>query len=328
MSKGVSGTSRQRAPRSGLPGGHFTNPDKIFWPKEGYTKGDVIRYYARVAPFMLPYLRDRPMVLARNPDGIARPGFFQKNVDPKHLPPFVKTVAIRARSTQRNVHYIVCDNTRTLLYLANLGCIEVHPWLSRTAHLRKPDWLVLDLDPGGNPYREVVQVARAARRLIEQAGGTSLVKTSGKSGIHVVVPLSAQHDFDEVRAVAKKMARLLNKRLPHLTTPHPNAGRRSGRIYIDFARNSFGQTIAAPYSLRAFPGATISTPLDWTELSMNLRPQRYALRSIFRRLDKKGDIWKRRRAVNLDRLSARLDRIIEAERREHGKKLPRVRRRK
>jgi bifunctional non-homologous end joining protein LigD len=307
-----------------FPAGHFTHLDKIFWPKEGFTKGDVIRYYDRVADVILPYLRNRPMVLNRHPNGIRGASFFQKNVDPKHLPPFVKTIAVRARSTGRNVHYVICNNKRTLLYLANLGCIEMHPWNSRVATIKQPDFLSLDLDPGGNPFSDIVSVARTVRKVVEEAGGHCLVKTSGKTGIHVIVPLRARHDFAEVRGVAKVIARLVNRQLPKLTTRRPNAGRHSRKIYIDYVRNSFSQTLAAPYSLRAFPAATVSTPLEWRELSKGMRPSRYTLRTIFRRLNREGDIWRSsfRSSVNLERLAKRLERMTKdaarLQRRRHG----------
>jgi bifunctional non-homologous end joining protein LigD len=291
----------------------FTHLDKVFWPKERITKGHVIRYYDRVADLLLPYLRGRPMVLNRHPNGIRGASFFQKNVNPKYLPSFVKSVAIRAKSTGRNVHYVVCNNKQTLLYLANLGCIEMHPWNSRTASINNPDFLSLDLDPGGNPFNEVITVARAVRKVIEAAGGTSLVKTSGKTGIHVIVPLRAAYDYEDVRAAAKMIARIVNRRLPRLITPRPNAGRRTRKIYIDYVRNSFGQTLAAPYSLRASPGATVSTPVEWRELSTGLRPTRFTLRTIFRRLNGKGDVWKSafRKSVNLTRLHRRLERMVD-----------------
>jgi len=296
-----------------MPVGHFTHLDKIFWPTEHLTKGDVIRYYDRIADVILPYLRNRPMVLNRHPNGIRGKSFFQKNVDPRHLPPFIKTVAVRARSTGQNVHYVVCNNKRTLLYLANLGCIEMHPWNSRTSSIHNPDFMSLDLDPGGNPFGDVVKVARAVRDVIDAAGGRSLVKTSGKTGIHVIVPLRARHDFADVRATAKTIAGLVNRRLPNLTTRRPNAGRRSHKIYIDYVRNSIGQTLAAPYSLRAFPAATVSTPLAWHDLSKSTRPSRYTLRTIFRRFNRQGDIWQSafRHSVNLERLANRLRRMAE-----------------
>jgi len=288
----------------------FTHLDKIFWPQEGYTKGDVIRYYDRVADVILPYLRHRPMVLNRHPGGIRGASFFQKNVDPRHLPRFVRTVTIRARSTGRNVHYVECNNKATLLYLANLGCIELHPWLSRIGRLNKPDFMVIDLDPHGTPFEKVIAVARVTHKLIAEAGGRCLVKTSGKTGLHVYVPVRGQHDFAEVRSVAKLICRLIHKRVPKLTAFAHRAGR--GKIYLDYGRNSIGQTIAAPYSLRAFPRATVSTPLDWSELTTSVRPQRYTLRTIFRRLNGKGDVWESviRQSTSLDKLERRLRRLL------------------
>jgi bifunctional non-homologous end joining protein LigD len=274
-----------------VTGVEFKNLDKIFWPKEGYTKGDVVEYYDRMAAIILPYLRDRPMVLVRHPDGIKGGSFFQKNVAAIHLPPFVKTVKIRAKSTGRNVHYIICSNKATLLYLANLGCIELHPWNSRIRNLNCPSYMVIDLDPGHNTFAEVAAVARETRKVIAAGGGTSLVKTSGKTGIHVYVPLRPIYDFGDVRAVARLVAQIVNRRMPELTTVSPRLTGRKNRIYLDCARNGFGQTIVAPYSLRAFPKATVSAPLDWRELTSSSSPARYHLRSIGRRIAMKGDLW-------------------------------------
>lgn len=269
----------------------FKNLDKIFWPREGYTKGDVVQYYDRVADIVLPYLRDRPMVLVRHPNGIKKGSFFQKNVASIHLPAFVKTVNIRARSTGRNVHYVVCNNKATLLYLANLGCIEMHMWGSRVRKLHFPDYMVIDLDPGRNTFAETVAVAKETRKVIAAAGGTSLVKTSGKTGIHVYVPLRPVYDFDAVRAVARLVAQIVNRRMPGLTTVNPRLSGRKDRIYLDCARNGFGQTTVAPYSLRAFARATVSAPLDWRELTAGSSPARYHLRSMIRRVRMKGDLW-------------------------------------
>jgi bifunctional non-homologous end joining protein LigD len=288
----------------------LTHLGKVFWPKEGITKGDVIRYYDRVASVILPYLRNRPLVLHRHPDGIKGPSFYQKNVDPKHLPPYVDSIAIRAASTGRYVHYVVCNNRPTLLYLANLGCIEMHPWVSRTSRLKHPDYLVIDLDPHGTPFPEVVAVARMVRKVIASGGGRCLVKTSGKTGIHVYVPLRAKYEFAYVRAVAKLVCRIVSQRLPKFTSfAHRPAGK--GRVYLDYGRNAIGQTLAAPYSLRAYPGAPISTPLEWSELTESVRPARYNMRTIFRRLNGKGDVWEGafRTGVNLARLDKKLQSI-------------------
>lgn len=268
----------------------FRNLDKIFWPKEGYTKGDVIEYYERMAGIILPYLRDRPMVLVRHPNGIKGGSFFQKNVASIHLPSFVRTVKIRARSTGRNVHYVVCNNKATLLYLANLGCI-MHPFNSKIRKLTCPNYMVIDLDPGRNTFADVVAVAKETRKVIAAAGGTSLVKTSGKTGIHVYVPLRPMYDFDDVRAVARLVAQIVNRRMPKLTTVNPRLSGRKNRIYLDCARNGFGQTTVAPYSLRAFPQATVSAPLDGRELTASCSPARYRLKSMIRRVRMKGDLW-------------------------------------
>lgn len=267
------------------------NLDKIFWPKEGFTKGDVIRYYERISSLILPYLRQRPMVLVRHPNGIKGASFFQKNVGSIHLPSFVQTVRIRASSTGRDVHYIVCNNRATLLYLANLGCIEMHVWSSRVGKLHSPSYMVIDLDPGGNRFADVAAVAWETRKVIAAAGGSSLVKTSGKTGVHVYVPLRPIYDFDEVRSVARLVAKIVNRRLPKLTTVSPRLSRRKNRIYLDCARNGFGQTTVAPYSLRAFAKATVSTPLEWRELTAACSPARYHLRSLARRVRTKGDLW-------------------------------------
>jgi len=269
----------------------FTNLDKVFWPKEGYTKGDVIAYYERIADWILPYLKDRPMVLNRHPNGIKGPSFFQKNVNQVQLPPFVKSVAIRAESTGRDVHYVVCNNKDTLLYLANLGCIEMHPWNSRTKSMHKPDYLVIDLDPGNNSFDEVVVVAQAVRRAIESAGGRSYAKTSGKTGLHVYVPLGARYDFVEGRAAARELAEAVYRELPHLTSLERHPAKRRGKIYLDYLRNSVGQTLAAPFSLRAYAGATVSEPLAWTEVKKGLRPSQFTIETIFRSLRKRSELW-------------------------------------
>jgi bifunctional non-homologous end joining protein LigD len=286
-----------------MPKVTLTHLDKVFWPNEGFTKGDVIRYYERVADVILPYLRDRPMVLNRHPNGIKGESFYQKNVDPKRLPAYVKSVSIRARSTGKNVHYVVCNNKATLLYLANLGCIELHPWLARVGRLDRPDFLVIDIDPGRSDFADVIAVARAVRKLVAASGATSLVKTSGKRGLHVYLPLRGQYEFARTRAIAKMIAQVVHRQLPKLTSLSPHPAERQRKI---------GQTIAAPYSLRAFPGATVSTPLDWSELTIAVRPQRYTIRSVIRRLASRGDTWKSADAhgVNLNSLEKYLQRAL------------------
>jgi len=270
----------------------FTNLDKVFWPKEGYTKGDVIKYYDRVADYILPYLKARPMVLNRHPDGINGFSFFQKNVNPSDLPPFVKTFSLRAKSTGKIVHYVICDNKETLLYLANLGCIEMHPWNSRCENIHAPDFLAIDLDPGKRSFDDVISVARSIKEIIGSANGKSIVKTSGKTGLHIYVPLVGKLEFAYVRAVAKEIVSQANREIPEQTTLERHPSKRKGRIYLDYLRNGLGQTLAAAYSLRAYPGATISTPLEWNEVKKGLRPEQFTIKTIFRRLNSRSDLWR------------------------------------
>jgi bifunctional non-homologous end joining protein LigD len=246
-------------------------------------------------------------VLARHPNGIRGMSFFQKDVSKLHLPPFVDTISIRAKSTGRRVRYIVCNNKSTLLYLANLGCIEMHPWLSRTKRLNRPELMVIDLDPGRVPFEQVVAVARRVQKIVAAAGVRSFVKTSGKTGLHVCIPLHGKYEYEQVRMVARLLVRRVNAELPRTTTLAQRIANRRNRVYLDYARNSFGQTVAAPYSLRAHPGASVSTPLPWSDLRSSTRPGQFNIRSVFRRLAH-GDIWRGafQGGVNLNRLERKL----------------------
>ncbi len=281
----------------------FTHLDKIFWPKEGYSKGDVIEYYDRMAHVILPYLKDRPMVMNRHPNGITKPGFFQKDSSELHLPDFVDTIKIHSVSDGKTVRYIVCNNKETLLYLANLGCIEMNPFASHTKNLHRPDFLILDLDPfyppklqrrrAGNSYNEVVEVAQELREILEAIGiKKSFPKTSGKRGIHIYIPLHAAYSYDAARDFAKLLALVLANRLPRLVSTEHFPARRRGKIHPDYMRNALGQTAAAPYSLRPYPGATVSTPLEWSEVKKGLNPSQFTIKTIHARLKKKGDLWK------------------------------------
>src|SRR3989344_9073956 len=242
----------------------FTHLNKVFWPKEGYTKGDVIEYYEKMAPIILRYLNDRPMVMNRHPDGITKPDFFQKDSSELKLPNFVYTIKIHSESDGKKVRYIVCNNKETLLYLANLGCIEMNPFASRRKKPHHPDFLIMDLDPSGNSYDEIVEVALELRKILRAIGITkSLPKTSGKKGMHVYVPLAAKYTYDAARNFEKLLAHVLANRLPKLVSTEHFPAKRRGKIHPDYMRNAFGQTAAAPYSLRPSKGATVSTPLEW-----------------------------------------------------------------
>jgi bifunctional non-homologous end joining protein LigD len=269
----------------------FTNLDKIFWPKEGYTKGDVITYYDQVAPFILPYLADRPESLNRHPNGIESESFFQKDIIA--APKWVRTVAIRSDAEKKVIHWLLCNDKRTLLYMANLGCIEINPWSSRVKRKDFPDYLIIDLDPNGVSFKEVVTTAKTVKKIMDTLHIDSFVKTSGKTGLHILVPLGAKYTFDQTRKFAELLANVTSQALPYTTSVVRNPEKREKKVYIDFLQNRIGQTIAAPYSLRPVPGACVSTPLEWDEVRSSLLPTDFTIKNIGNRLEKKGDIWKK-----------------------------------
>jgi bifunctional non-homologous end joining protein LigD len=254
----------------------LTNLEKVFWPEEGYTKGDLVEFYRAIAPWMLPYLRDRPMVLDRFPDGITGKSFFQK-----HAP---------GKSEGKAVDYFLCEDVDSLLRLVNLGAIPFHIWSSRLPDLDRPDWSILDLDPKGAPFDWVVRIAREAHALCEEIGLPSLVKTSGGSGLHILLPLGRQHGHDAARQLAELLARLLTDRLPEIATTARSIPARKGKVYVDALQNGRGKLLAAPFSARPRPGATVSTPLDWSEVGPRLDPSRFTIRTVPRRMQRRdGD---------------------------------------
>jgi bifunctional non-homologous end joining protein LigD len=264
--------------------------DKVYFPDEGYTKGELIDYYQSISAVLLPYLKDRPQSLLRHPNGIAKPGFFQKDTD--HTPDWVRTVALRAESTGEDVDYLVCDNKATLAYMNNLGCIQLNPWNSRLANLDKPDYMVIDLDPGDNTYDEVIEVALVAKEILDKAGAESYVKTSGATGMHLYVPLGAKYTFEQSKQFALMVAQLIHKRLPELTSLERNPKARSKQVYLDYLQNAIGQTVASVYSARPRAGATVSTPLRWEEVKPGLHPSAFTIKNVPERIRKMGDLFK------------------------------------
>jgi bifunctional non-homologous end joining protein LigD len=238
---------------------------------------------------MLPHLRDRPQSLLRHPDGITKPGFFQKDFGGRAVPPGVQTVRVDGSSGA--ITYLLCQDQASLLSLANLGCIELNPWLSRVGSLDRPDWLVVDLDPEGIPFIRVVEAALAVRRLLDRAGVGSVVKTSGKTGLHVALPLGAIYDYDQARQFAELLAHLVHAELPGTTSVVRAPAMRKRRVYLDYLQNRRAQTLAAPYSVRPVPGACVSTPLQWSEVRRGLDPTQFTIRTLPRRLDRVGDLW-------------------------------------
>jgi bifunctional non-homologous end joining protein LigD len=305
---------RRAAPAAKLPAAPkppLTNLDKVYWPDEGFTKGDLIAYYREVAPVLLPYLRDRPESLHRHPDGIAGESFFQKDVSGRPPPDWVQTVTLPSESHGRAVTYLLCQDEATLLYLANLGCIELNPWNARLGSLDRPDYLVLDLDPVSVPFARVIEAALAIRTMLDRAGAESVCKTSGKRGLHIFVPLGARYDTELARQFAELVANLVHQRLPGFTSVVRSPALRQRRVYLDFLQNRRGQTLAAPYSVRPHPGATVSTPLRWQEVKKGLDPGRFTLRTLPGRLARVGDLWQPVLGPGVD-LADCLERLISS----------------
>ena len=266
----------------------LTNLKKIFWPADGFTKGDLVAYYDRVAPLILPYLRDRPLVLTRFPDGISGKSFFQKDA-PEFAPAWVRTERVYSKDAGRDIDYFVVDDAASLQYVANSGAIPLHLWASRLASLERPDWLVLDLDPKGAPFTDVVKVAQALHRILDDLELPSYPKTSGATGLHILIPLGARYTYDEVRTFARLLAVLGVEAQPDISTIARPLHARGGKVYIDFGQNGHGQTIVAPFSLRPLPGAPASCPLTWSEVTARLDPARFTMTTLPKRFDKMAD---------------------------------------
>lgn len=268
----------------------LSNLNKVFWPDEGYTKGDVIDYYRKVARLILPHLQDRPESLYRTPHGIVGKGFFQKEAG--ELPPsWMTTKEIYSKHVDKNVKFFVCQDEATLVYMANLGCIEINPWLSRIQSLNNPDYLVIDLDPEDIDFEKVIETALAVHDVLERAGAASFPKTSGATGIHIYVPLGARYDYDTAEKFAKIVATLAQREVADFTSMLRSPSKRQKKVYLDFLQNKAGQTLAAPYSIRPRPGATVSTPLRWEEVKRGLHPAQFTIKTIFQRIERMGDIF-------------------------------------
>jgi len=276
----------------------ITNADKVWWPDDGITKGDVARFYDDIWVRLRPWMRDRPLTAERCPDGMRGQCFYQKDFKPEGPPTGVPRLRLRAASTGKDVHYLVGGTKDALLGMANLGCIAVHVMNARRETLREPDWLAFDMDPTTGEFADAARAGLALRTVLDELKLTSYPKTSGSRGLHVFVPLRPGHDQAKVTAFAVRVGDELTRREPRLvTTAHAKSERR-GRVYADPFRNSFTQTIVAPYSVRRRPSAPVSAPLDWDEVSVRLDPARFNVRTFATR---RADPWSdfRRRAQKL-----------------------------
>lgn len=275
------------APAPPPPRLSLTNLDKPFWPDDGLTKGDLIDYYRDVAEWMLLYLRDRPLVMTRYPDGIDGKSFFQKDA-PGFVPDWIRIETMQSEG-KRDLRYFICDELDTLLYLANLATIPIHVWASRVPTIDEPDWAIVDLDPKEAPFEDVIALARATHELCETIGLPSFVKTTGSSGLHVLIPLIGTGcDFEQARVLAELLARVIAAEHPEIATVERNPKHREGKVYLDYLQNGQGKLIVAPFCLRPLAGAPASAPLKWSEVKRGLTPRKFGLKNVARRYRRLG----------------------------------------
>lgn len=296
--------------RAGRRSIEIPRPEKALFPDDGIDKGDLACYYRDVSEAMLPFVRDRPAQLHRYPDGLGGEHFTQKQVS-GHFPDWLETVEV-AKQNGSNTQAVI-SSAAALVYLAGQATITPHVWLSRTDRLDHPDQLVFDLDPpGGEEVKPVRAAVRRVREILDEVELPAFLKTSGSKGYHVVAPLDRRAGFDQVRELASGIARLASERDPDELTVEMRKQRRRGRVFVDWLRNAYGQTVAPPYAVRARPGAPVSMPIEWGELG-EVKPRQFKIGDVMRRLDGKGDPWSgmRRRARGVGRARRRLDELIE-----------------
>ncbi|MDP9111762.1 MAG: non-homologous end-joining DNA ligase [Candidatus Eremiobacteraeota bacterium] len=280
----------------------ISNVDKVLWPRDGYTKGELIAYYRCISQWLLPHLHDRPLTLQRYPDGIDGGSFFEKEA-PRGTPEWVQTVRVDSPGGRRShISYIVCNDEATLTFVANLGSIVLHTWTSRVGSLDNPDFALFDLDPWeGCTLKTMATVALELREILGSIGLKPVVKTSGSSGLHVVIPLQPDYDYEPVKIFAELVARRLAAALPDLTTlERMTAKRKAGTVYLDYVQVGHGKTLVPPFSVRARDGAPVSMPLDWSEVEALGRKRSgvpedasapWTIRTAPKRLAKIGDLW-------------------------------------
>jgi bifunctional non-homologous end joining protein LigD len=273
-------------------GGHdvsLTRPDKVLFPEAGITKRDLVGYYRGIAPLILPFLEDRPLMMERYPDGIGKRPLIQKDAS-KYFPDWIATATVAKKGG--SVRHVVCNDEATLAYLANQACVTPHTWLSRADALDQPDQMVFDLDPWEAGFAAVKKAARDLHGILDECGLPSFLKTTGSSGLHVVVPLKGDASFDEVRDLAYRIAQVLIAMDPATRTLEVLKAKRGGRLFVDINRNAYAQNYAPAWAVRAKPQAPVSVPLAWDELGRRtLRSDEWTIRTVHKRIEKAGDPW-------------------------------------
>lgn len=288
-----------------------TNLKTVMFPHDKITKGDLIAYYAMVAPYMIPLIKNRPIMMQRFPDGIDGEAFYQKNAS-SYFPSWIKTVHVE-KEEGGAVDYVLCNNEATLVYLANQACITPHVWLSRADKLDYPDRMIFDLDPSKKDFKfsSIRNAAFDFKKFLESLGMQPFVMTTGSRGVHVVVPIKRTHTFDEVKTIARAIATHMADTYPDQLTVEIRKEKREGKILVDFFRNAFAQTGVAPYAVRAKDGAPIATPISWAELKKISSSQHFTMKNIKRRLSSFKDPWKEidKHAVSLTSVAKKLEKL-------------------
>ena len=271
----------------------ITHPDKIYFPKDKVTKKMVAEYYQSIATYILPYLKDRPESLKRNPNGIDDEGFFHKDAG-ENAPDFIKSFAVYSASSKKEIDYIICNDKATLAYLNNLGCIELNPWHSTINFPDKPDYMIIDIDPSEkNNFDQVIETANAFKKVLDRAGAKCFCKTSGSTGLHIYVPMKKKYGYEEVKNFALLLCTMVNEMIPAFTTLERNLKKRGNKkIYLDYLQNRSGQTISSVYSLRPKNGATVSMPLYWREVKKGLMPNQFTIFNSAKIISKRADVFK------------------------------------
>lgn len=270
----------------------ITNPGRILFAKAKITKWQMINYYQRIAPLMLPHIKDKPISMQRFPLGIAHKGFFQKDA-PDYFPAWIKLLGVQREDKHKVVSHVLCNNTATLMYLANQAVITPHVWLSRADRLNYPDCIIFDLDPARTGMFDMVrEAAKILKNCLEGLGMIPFVMTTGSRGLHVFVPIKRELMFDNVRAFSKQVASLLAEQYPKKLTIEVRKNKRGRRIFLDYLRNAWAATAVAPYAVRPNPEVGVATPLDWKEVNSRLTPRKYTMKNMLKRVQRIGDPWK------------------------------------
>ena len=286
---------------------HLSNLDKLLWPEDGFSKGDMLRYYEAISPWLLPWIIERPLVLTRYPDGIDGRSFYQKDA-PEFAPDWMQIEKTWSESTEREIGYFVANDVESLMYIANMASIPIHAFHNRRGQGELPDWCVLDLDPKEAPFEHVVEIAKEIHELCDQLGLPNFVKTSGSTGLHILLPLKNQFTYEQSRVLGELLARIVVTRLPDIATIARNPSRRQGKVYVDYLQNGQGKTIASAYCLRPLPGAPVSMPLKWSEVNKKLRPDSFHLKNTISRVKR----WSQDPAIEVLTAEVDLVAVLEA----------------